>query len=514
MKHVLIYNMSGELDDISHLFPNERLGKMAAIAIKCGLKAEIADRANFFDLRRFGKEYLTNLGSLAFDDSNPAHEEQVVREAQAVIGTGCDIMLLNLWHGTGFKFSIDLARKIKNINPQIRIFGIGQKVDWFKEHILTLSENSLDGLFTGLGYDAAKALFVGQDISTIPGMVYRKGSQIFENERIIINPDDFPHAEYCPSVYSSISRKIPIYSLTLSNQACPNSCTFCVRTENYGVKNISRNINSVFSEMQALYSSGARNFRFEDSTPPVGALTKISQMIVDSEMSGKIHFTAFSRVDQNSSENFNMLHEAGCVALFFGVESLDPETLVKINKGFNVETVQKTIKMAHEAGIKTVASFIVPIPGDTQASIEKTFAGIREMRESLDSVISLPAAVYPPTVWGKNPAKYGIELDPDYLTRFVAYPIRYLIPLKLWPKPPFRYPLFGKPASDIDHALILSIGADFHKRIREELSIPSLSDYYYLVSIMMKRNPVELTRCIVKGMIDRDYESIEHLLTT
>ena len=155
MARVLVYNMSGELDDLSHLFPNERLARLGAVLRAEGAEAVVWDRANLKDLSRIGAPAMANLGDLGFTDTNGLHQAQVDAEATEILEGGFDVVLLNLWHGSGFKFTADLARALRAGRPEIRLYGVGQKVDWFKEHILALPGNALDGLITGLGYDAA-----------------------------------------------------------------------------------------------------------------------------------------------------------------------------------------------------------------------------------------------------------------------------------------------------------------------------------------------------------------------
>ena len=52
MKKYLIYNFPGEIDDLSHLFPNERLAQIAAIIKSAGRDVEIWDRADIYTLQR------------------------------------------------------------------------------------------------------------------------------------------------------------------------------------------------------------------------------------------------------------------------------------------------------------------------------------------------------------------------------------------------------------------------------------------------------------------------------
>ena len=506
--------MSGELDDMSHLFPNERLGRIAALITACGERAIVIDRANFADLNRLGKDYLENLGTLDFYEQNERYMAGVEQECNAILNHNPHTVFLNLWHGTGFKFSYDLSRILKKRQPGIPVYGVGQKIDWFKQHIMELPDHGFNGLITGLGYDAIRKLVTDQTLEGGFNSVYRNDADFVVNPRKAVDVDDFPVAVYDQSIYTNLDEKVPLFTLTLSNQACPNACVYCVRPENYGRKVISRRLGLVVDEMAHLHETfGARHFRIEDSTPPPKALTDFADAVVSSDLQDLVQFSAFSRIDTNGVEDFQLMRKAGFQALFFGVETLDDDSLRRIRKGTCYEMIKKTLQRAHDAGIKTVGSFIYPLPGETRASTDATLKRIEEIAPWLDSALILPAAVYPPTDWGRHPEEYGILVEENYVEKFIAYPLKYMQPLRLWPPVPFKYNLMGKPACDVTFDDIISTCETFVAEVRTKLSIPPIADYYYLLADMMGRtDTAAATQDLVKLMIQRDYNGIRQQL--
>ncbi len=513
MARYLVYNFSGELDDFSHLFPNERLARIAALIKQLDEEVELLDRANTRDLLTIGADYLENLGELGFHDTNPQYEAGLVSEAEYLLARRYDTIFLNLWHGTGFKFSMDLARLLKARQPALHIFGVGQKVDWFKESILRMADNVLDGLVLGLGYNAIAGIVQGRDLTELPNMVLNRDGVVTVNPQQAIDVDDYPFGSYDADIYRNIAWKLPLHTVSLSNQACPNQCVFCVRPANYGRKSITRRVELVLQELRESYEKyGIRYFRFEDSTPPRLALTHIADAIVHSELHGKIRFSAFSRIDTNGEEDFPLLKEAGCLALFFGVESMDDGNLQRLRKGIAFAAIRDTIARAHAAGIRTLSNFIMPIPGETRESFETTFSRLTACKEIFDSVLTLPAGVYPPTAWGADPAQYGIILGENYLERLITYPIKYLFPLSCMPPLPFSYPIMGKPAEAVSSEDIVAVHDEFRQRVREELRIPAIPDYGFLVADYLQQPPADAIHRIVSGMMARDYPGLEALL--
>jgi len=512
MPRILVYNMSGELDDLSHLFPNERLARLGAVLRAGGADAIVWDRANLRDLTRIGAEAMSNLGDLGFTETNALHQGQVDAEAAEILAAGFDVVLLNLWHGSGFKFTADLARALRERNPRIRLYGVGQKVDWFKEHILALPGNALDGLITGLGYNAAARIAGAGSLTPGPNAIldHPDGPQIWEKEPFQV--DAFPDPSYAPRAYRGIDAKLPIYPVTLSNQACPNYCRFCLRPDNYGRDNIPRSVERVFQEIRHLYEAhGVRHFRVEDSTPPAGTMTQLARLILDSPMAGQVRLSGFSRVDTNQDEDFSILREAGVLALFFGIESMDPETLTAFGKGFTPEQVLSTVAAVHDAGIAAVGSFIYPAPGQTRAQLDRNLAGIERLRGHLDSLIALPAGIYPPTEWGRHPARYKIELDDDFIAKAAIFPIKHIQPMHLWPDPPFRYEVLGKPASEVRFVDIVRAFEEFLGIVRNDMGFPGMPDYYYLLADLVGRPAERAVPEMVERMVQRDYRGLSEI---
>ncbi|MFA5478816.1 MAG: radical SAM protein [Candidatus Muiribacteriota bacterium] len=512
MKKILIYNFSGEIDDISCLFPNDRLAQIASTINSAGFQAEIWDKTNLSTISEWGKSNMEKLGHLNYNESFPFYDEYIKKEAFSIAEKKFDLVLLNLWQGSGFKFSLDLARKLNNINPYIQIIGIGQKVDWFSEKILNVIPE-LDGIIIGLEHNTATLLASNTPFEKIPNLIFKKDGKIINNSRQVVDPNSISIADYSENKYSEISYKIPLYEISLSNQACPNNCTFCVRPGNYGKKIIKRDIKSAVSEMSELIrEKKARVFRMGDSTPPRLSLTEFAQEFINQKLnSDKIHISSFSRIDINREEDFSLLRKAGIESLFFGVESLCDESLKRMKKGTSYEKIKETIKRAHSEGIFTVGSFIFPFPEETEKSMNITLDRINEMKEYLDSVLILPGGVYPVTEWGQNPEKYGIHLDRDYVEKMVLYPIKYLIPMELWPDFPFSYKLFEKSAEDVSYKDILNANRYFTETVRKKIGIPGIPDYYYTLARALNQNHFEFTKDTVKALSNRDYAYFEKI---
>ena len=71
-------------------------------------------------------------------------------------------------------------------------------------------------------------------------------------------------------------------------------------------------------------------------------------------------------------ELFVKMREAGCIAVWFGVESGSKTVLTSMGKGFSLTQTRRAFKWAKEAGLMTVAGVILGFPGETKESAWET----------------------------------------------------------------------------------------------------------------------------------------------
>lgn len=514
MSDVLVYSFSGEVGEVQHLFPSDRLARVAGAARAAGCTVEIRDCATFGELDRVGTTFLAELTDLPFEAQPATYVTRVGAEVELLLSGAPRLIFLNLWHGPGFKFSIDLARELRRRCPGLKIYGIGQKVDWFRGDILTVAGDALSGLVTGLGYRSVEALSRGQPPVAVPNLIYRDGDEIRETESEVIDVDASADPLFEPEVYRDIDRKIPIYPVELSNQACPNACAYCVRPGNYGRQVRRRDPQRAVDEVLRLRRErGAVCFRIEDSTPPPGALTDFARRLLESGEGEGLAFCAFCRIDQNRNEDFEILRKAGFLSVFFGLESLSDDVLARLRKGIHSHQIDDTLRRAHDAGLFTVGSLIFPVPGETEASERETLAGLARLRPHLDSALALPAGVYPATEWGRDPQSHGIRLHEDYLESGLLYPVKLLVPMSHWKPLPFSYDLMGKSAAETTFEDIMEVHTRFLSVVRGEYKLPAVPDYYVLLARLAGLSPQETARRLLGFVISRDYAGMEALLS-
>ncbi|MCZ6600620.1 MAG: B12-binding domain-containing radical SAM protein [Acidobacteria bacterium] len=159
------------------------------------------------------------------------------------------------------------------------------------------------------------------------------------------------------------------YATLITSSWCPYGCSFCpfARTS-YRV----REVDDVLRNMEDIRRLGIRQVHIADWTFAVDR--KQATAILRGMIKAKFSFTwsCLSRVDLVDRELMGLLAEAGCDLLELGVESGTQEILDRYEKGITLEQIHNTFGWAREKNISTLATFVLGLPGETRADLQKT----------------------------------------------------------------------------------------------------------------------------------------------
>lgn len=85
-----------------------------------------------------------------------------------------------------------------------------------------------------------------------------------------------------------------------------------------------------------------------------------------------IRWVCQGRVDKASEELYREMHDAGCQATAFGIESGSQKVLDYYNKRITVDQIRHAVRCAHKAGLDVAATVIVGAPVETFEDVQKT----------------------------------------------------------------------------------------------------------------------------------------------
>lgn len=244
--------------------------------------------------------------------------------------------------------------------------------------------------------------------SCVQGIAYLKDNEIVVTpERPLIeNLDElpFPARHLLPMhIYEKYSK-----GNMLSSRGCPYFCLYCSLVRFIGRKFRVVSPLRVIEEIKHLVDEYHVKFvDFVDAsfTTNRHRVKEICDLMKEEGLN--VTWRCSSRVDLVTEKLLDMMSEAGCVSIFYGVESGVEEILNRTGKRTPVEKIKNAFKWSKERNIKTTASYIVGLPGETMETALKTLNLIRELEsDEISPGIFYP---FPGTDVYYNPEKYGVQ---------------------------------------------------------------------------------------------------------
>jgi radical SAM superfamily enzyme YgiQ (UPF0313 family) len=201
------------------------------------------------------------------------------------------------------------------------------------------------------------------------------------------------------------------HASVLTSRGCPYECIFCSAPAWTGRKVRYRKPSLCVDEIEGLAALGFTEITIEDD---LFTLYRRHFLAVCNELIRRgtgIRWNAFSRVDTITPEIIATMAEAGCQAICFGVESGNQEMLDLVKKKSNLAKVKEAMRMSQDAGIVALASFIIGLPGETEATLRKTVEFARELHEEFGSLYGFHIlSPFPGTEVRDRAAEYGLEI--------------------------------------------------------------------------------------------------------
>jgi radical SAM superfamily enzyme YgiQ (UPF0313 family) len=267
----------------------------------------------------------------------------------------------------------DLVERIKRTSDATVVMG-GPHVTFLPEEAL---EKGADFVVRGEGEESLVELIralsgQGGEIGDIGGLSYREDGEVRNNpEREWIGDlSSLPWPKL--SLIQGFEKRaiIPI----MTSRGCPFNCKFCTVTSLFGRKYRFRDTDDVMAELESLYAlyPKAIYFFYDDNFTANPEHTK--QLLRRMKEKGITpRWTAQTRVDVvHDEELMDLMEETGCLFLYLGLESSNPETLKAYRKSQTVEDIEHAVEVIHKHKIKVHGMFVMGSDEDDKESIRET----------------------------------------------------------------------------------------------------------------------------------------------
>jgi len=141
-----------------------------------------------------------------------------------------------------------------------------------------------------------------------------------------------------------------------------------------------RSPKNVVDELEFLNKTyGAETFTFCDDAFTIDQqrTEMLCDEIIKREL--KIRWNCGTRVDKITKSLLVKMKRAGCVSVWFGVESGSQEVLNAMHKGISVSQTVRTIGWVRELGLTPVPNVLLGFPGETKESAWRTIKFVEKV---------------------------------------------------------------------------------------------------------------------------------------
>ena len=218
----------------------------------------------------------------------------------------------------------------------------------------------------------------GRGFASISGIAFKeKGQVTYTAPRPFVEDLDsvlFPSREmFDNDAYKSYYLKNFGYSTTsvMTSRGCPFQCDFCSRPV-FGNRFRSRTAANVADEVEEVRRLGYERVWFADDCFTLNRKRLLS--ICDELIRRRIPlgWECLSRVDTVDLLVAEKMKEAGCVRVFFGLESGNDSILKIMNKQATVRQAEDAVNVFRKVGVQTGAFFILGYPGENDRTVLDT----------------------------------------------------------------------------------------------------------------------------------------------
>lgn len=344
-------------------------------------------------------------------------------------------------YANGFADNVKIHEELKKRDPDLIIVAGGPQVDWFGEELFNYTD-----VFDMLSYgDGDLAIVPLADFAyghgnadSIPNLIYRENGQTKRTKRKNINLDNLPEPIYDKEFYPDIDGKILIAPRE-DSRGCPyGKCGFCVHTRIGGKLRV-RSVEKLAQEIKA---SEMKVSRLSGPSPLPSYINELIKLIPDRKISS---FT-YSYPGYDYAEISRCLMGA-----FIGLESTDKNILEKVLRKTNdaekyLQNAREMVKEFKRHGISTIVSMMVPCPGESQSTMERSIEYLIDIKP--DFVVTLPMAPFPGTPITRSAKRdaeiAGVLLEENFERKWMLYELDLLQKSEEWPDPPFKTNVSGE----------------------------------------------------------------------
>lgn len=314
--------------------------------------------------------------------------------------------------------ALKIAEVIREYHPDAVILFGGLHPTLYGEKLLEEHSNVIDFVIQGEGEHSVLELMEylkgKRPLNEVKNLLYtNQNGEMIKNEKRLVTDIDIDNLPY-PAYELICQESNPIVPRVLSARGCPHGCAFCSITHYYEKKFKLREPKSVVDEIEYMH----KNFGIEFYC--LGDLTFLinrdySREICNQLIQRKLNHVKWwcqTTIGRLNREDLEIMKQAGCIQVAFGVEADDQKILNNVDKPILYEKTESQCRMVKEAGLTVQTYWLIGLGGDTKETVERRIQQIRYfIRNGLtDSIhISVPVPFPGTPIWN-HPEKFGYQI--------------------------------------------------------------------------------------------------------
>ncbi len=300
----------------------------------------------------------------------------------------------------------------KEVHPNAVSMIGGSHVSFWDENTLNESK-SIDVIVRREGettfLELLKCIEAKKSFSGVLGTTYRgSDGKIVRNEDrpFLMDLDSLPSPAYHLLPLDSYHRMGKTIFPIVTSRGCVQWCDFCSTVRMFGRGYRTRSSKKVVDDMEALHNKyGESQFTFYDDAFTINRQHTLDMCADIKARKLNVEWDCETRVDAVDKELLEKMRDAGCITVWFGVESGSEKMLAKMHKKINREQVKNAFKMAQKTGMMTIASAVIGFPGETEETAWETINFINSLNP--DDIGCYIATPYPGTPMYEEVVKNG-----------------------------------------------------------------------------------------------------------